>query len=147
MKKTILVLLMALVFATPCLAKEIETDEIFSLAGTEWRCIGVGVQIPPVKRTFIHLYDETVDFSERSIFTTSGNIGILQWVDTYLDFLVFSVAWDRDGQKHSTTHLFAVMQPAAGVGMFLSIEKSHRDQKGTILDIHTLVRCFNWYYD
>ena len=39
--------------------------------------------------------DDTVYFTERSVQTTSGNIGILDDVDTYLDFLVFSVAWGR----------------------------------------------------
>ena len=36
MKKTILVVLMAVMLTTPCLAQEIETDGIFSLEGTRW---------------------------------------------------------------------------------------------------------------
>ena len=36
MKKTILVVLMAVMIATPCLAQEVETDGIFSIEGTWW---------------------------------------------------------------------------------------------------------------
>ena len=129
LKRTILVALIAVMMTTPCFAQEEEMDEIFSIAGTEWRCIGVGLQIPPVNRPLIHLYDETVDFSERSVFTASENIGILQWVGSYLDFLVFSVAWDSQSDKTSISHLFMVMQPALGLGMFFEVTRSSRDPK------------------
>jgi len=36
MKKTILVVLMAVMVATPCLAQDIEPEGIFSIEGTAW---------------------------------------------------------------------------------------------------------------
>ena len=45
MKKTILAVLMALVFVTPCLAQEVETDGLFSIEGTRWRSCGISSSI------------------------------------------------------------------------------------------------------
>jgi hypothetical protein len=111
MKKTILVVLLAVMIATPCFAQEIETDGLFSLEGTEWRRIGVAIRtaIPPFR-----LIDDTVYFTDRSVQTTSGTIGILEDVDTYLDFLVFSVAWEA--RVFHTAMM--ILQPAIGVGVF-----------------------------
>jgi hypothetical protein len=47
MKKTILVVLMAVMAATPCLAQEVETDGIFSLHGTVWQALPIKLQILP----------------------------------------------------------------------------------------------------
>jgi len=111
---------MVVMFATPCLAQELETDGLFSIAGTTWRCIGVRIirfsflYLGSGSEPGIELYDETVSFTDRSVLTSSGNIGILQDVDTYLDFLVFSVAF------HSRLGTM-VLQPALGVGIFNSI--------------------------
>jgi hypothetical protein len=41
MKKTILVILMAIMTATPCLAQEIEPEGIFSIEGTAWEVHGI----------------------------------------------------------------------------------------------------------
>ena len=117
MKKSILVMLLVVIVATPCLAQEIEPDGLFSIAGTEWRRIGVKIIWRPsyTSEPFISLYDETVYFTDRSIETSTGNIGILQYAFPYLDFLVFSVAWSQ---------LFEIMvlQPTLGVGMFSFID-------------------------
>ena len=96
MKKTILLVLMVALLATPCFAQEVETDGLFSIEGTTWRRIGVAISIgdPP----FISLYDDTVSFTYQS-----GNI--------YHDFLVFSVASD-----HSLS--FMILQPTIGVGVY-----------------------------
>ena len=47
MKRTILVVLMIVLVATPCLAQEVETDGLFSLHGTVWEALPIGVQIFP----------------------------------------------------------------------------------------------------
>ena len=127
MKRTILVMLIKLI-ATPCFAQEIETDGLFSIEGTEWRCVGVEFKLLPFTNSppmSIELIDETVYFTERSIQTSSGNIGILQEMDTYLDFLVFSVAWGVSGINvfwHASDDVsFMVLQPTIGVGIFSSI--------------------------
>ena len=120
MKRTILVVLMVAMVATPCLAQEIETEGLFSIEGTTWKCIGVAIQIlePP----FISLYNETVIFEDRTVQTTSGNIGILQYGYPPLDFLVLSVAGavllDAAFRRDYAT---MVLQPTIGVGMFSSI--------------------------
>ena len=45
MKRTVLVVLMALVFATPCFAQEVEPDGLFSIEGTRWRTCGISATI------------------------------------------------------------------------------------------------------
>ena len=111
MKKTILVVLIGVMLTTPCFAQEIETDGLFSLEGTEWRRIGVAIQTatPPFR-----LIGDTVYFTDRSVQTSSGNIGILWDEDNYLDFLVFSVAWG--GSLFNEAMM--ILQPAIGVGVF-----------------------------
>ena len=47
MKRTILVVLAIVMVATPCLAQEIETDGLFSLHGTLWEALPVGIQLVP----------------------------------------------------------------------------------------------------
>ena len=39
MRKTILLVLMAIMIVTPCMAEEVEPDGIFSLHGTSWKAI------------------------------------------------------------------------------------------------------------
>ena len=47
MKKTILVVLMALMITTPCFAQEVEPEGFFSIEGTLWQALSMGVQILP----------------------------------------------------------------------------------------------------
>ena len=47
MKKTILAILTAVMVATPCFANEIEPEGIFSLHGTLWQALPIGLQIFP----------------------------------------------------------------------------------------------------
>ena len=125
MKRTILALLMVALAATPCFAQEIETDGIFSIFGTQWSCIGVSISCSLGCRP--SFFDETVWFTDRTIETSSGTIGILQYVDTYRDFLVLSVAWDGDrwlpdcnvGNAYYVEAAIYVMQPTVGIGTFL----------------------------
>ena len=111
MKKTILVVIMVVMIATPCLAQEIEPDGLFSLEGTEWRRIGVAIRtaIPPFRPI-----DDTVYFTDRTVQTTSGTIAIIWDVDNYLDFLVLSVAWGGSIYHRA----MMILQPAIGVGVF-----------------------------
>jgi len=116
MKKTILVVLMVVMIATPCFAQGVETDGLFSIVGTEWRCIGVAVYFG---FPFWDVLDYTVYFTERSVESSSRTIGILQNVDTYRDFLIFSVAWYRSfSRPQETDGSIMILQPALGVGTF-----------------------------
>ena len=47
MKKTILVVLMAVMVATPCFAQEVKPEGIFSIEGTLWQSLPTGVQLLP----------------------------------------------------------------------------------------------------
>ena len=46
MKNTILAVLMLLVITIPCFAQELETDEFFSLHGTQWEVTQIGANEP-----------------------------------------------------------------------------------------------------
>jgi hypothetical protein len=124
MKKIILLVVLVVVISIPCFAQEVETDGIFSIGGTAWKCRGLKVTWA---QPFIELYDETVYFTDKSVETTSGNIGILRDVDTYLDFLIFSVAWgeiSRWGDPwmyQYTMEGIMILQPAIGLGTFSSL--------------------------
>jgi hypothetical protein len=48
MKRTIIVVLMVVLVATPCLAQEVETDGLFSLDGTQWRGLPIGGYLLPI---------------------------------------------------------------------------------------------------
>ena len=45
MRKLILASLIAIMVATPCLAQEIETDGLFSIEGTMWKALPIGMGI------------------------------------------------------------------------------------------------------
>jgi hypothetical protein len=94
----------------------VEPDGLFSVAGTRWECIGIsfGPNQPIIPVDYI------VWFSERTVRTSSGKIGVLGDVRTYLDFLVFSVAW-RGANLFAPYPGFMILQPALGVGMFSSL--------------------------
>jgi len=47
MKKTILVVLIMIAVATPCFAQEVEPEGFFSIEGTLWQALSMGVQILP----------------------------------------------------------------------------------------------------
>ena len=47
MKKTILVIVIAVMVATPCFAQEVEPEGIFSIEGTRWQSLPTGVQLLP----------------------------------------------------------------------------------------------------
>ena len=62
MNKTILIVLVIAIVATPCFAQELDPDGIFSLHGTEWAFIGI-TSVPPifgVSENFIGFYNEKV---------------------------------------------------------------------------------------
>ena len=44
MKRKILVVLMAVMVATPCLAQEVEPDGLFSIEGTAWQVCRIGIR-------------------------------------------------------------------------------------------------------
>ena len=47
MKKTIMLVLMAVILATPCFAQDVEPEGIFSIEGTRWEALPMGVHISP----------------------------------------------------------------------------------------------------
>ena len=102
MKKTILLVILAVIVATPCLAQEIEPDGLFSIEGTEWRCIGLAFLN---KAPFIMPIDYTTSFSA---------------YDHY-DFLLFSFALGLIQVDRFAGRGPMILQPTIGVGVFTSV--------------------------
>jgi hypothetical protein len=63
MKKTILVILMVTLVATPCFAQEVEPDGAFSIDGTEWSCMFITTEPP-----FIGTGDSCIGFYEGKVY-------------------------------------------------------------------------------
>ena len=119
MKKSILVMLIAVLTATPCLAQEIEPEGIFSLHGTEWQALPIGVQILPFP--FVSpLFNSEFGFYGGKIYPT--------WVfnaSFYIDMLVCSIFWGVDipGFRSGGTYwYYGILQP---IGMGMVVEMTY----------------------
>ena len=126
MKRTILVVIMALVFATPCFAQEIETDGLFSIDGTKWRMCGIVLQTPEQPIVSFKC-DYELAFYHGSVFqclSTSRNCTEYP-NDRYIDTPVVSVAWHKcggcgfaSGKPHCNLHYqVGTIQPL-GLGLY-----------------------------
>lgn len=123
MKKIILLVLMAVMLATPCFAQEVETEGIFSLHGTEWHMLPIGLQILPFPWIF---YAPNYGFS---FGFHNGTVYPLRLGDYYyIDLLVFSIFGPRITlTTHIGTHIggpgqgfsyFGILQPI-GIGILV----------------------------
>jgi len=109
MKKIILVVLMAVMIATPCIAQEVEPEGMFSIEGTLWQALPIGLKI----------------FRLPGIWDTNG----LQFVfygDTgasYIDMLACSIFWavERGSLSIIRARYFGILQPL-GMGMVVKTD-------------------------
>jgi hypothetical protein len=118
MKKIILVVLMVVMVATPCFAQEIEPEGIFSLHGTKWQELPIGLQIFPPGR--YPTDEERYGFYRGTVYLTEFNYpGDISF---YIDLLVCSVFIFRPhygiGGGWRDTR-FGILQPG-GIGIMLT---------------------------
>ena len=109
MKKTILIALMVVLVATPCLAQEVEPDGLFSIENTKWWQVGIG------GGNLINL-----GFSGGDLYILESGRGFEECLlvegSTYLNLLAISFFYAL-GDEYT---FFGIMQPT-GIGMMFSI--------------------------
>jgi hypothetical protein len=115
MKKTIVVVLMIVGFATPCFAQEVEADGIFSIDGTLWNVFKIKIEIgilngkpylPPPE-----YYSDSMGFYQGTVHSCNEIECQLRNDMSYIDTLVVSIAYNnRDDDS------LYVMQPS-GIGI------------------------------
>lgn len=109
MKKTILIVLTIALFATPCLAQEVEPQGMLTIDGTVWQALPIGLKI----------------FRLPGIWDTNG----LQFVfygdtgSSYIDMLACSIFWAVEVGPFSyiTGRYFGILQPI-GIGMVVKTD-------------------------
>lgn len=122
MKKTILAVLMAVMIATPCLAQEVEPEGMFSIEGTLWETLPIGLQILPFP--FIWpMNDLQIGFYGGEVYLD----GSKRFVENsfYADMLVcsvFSGSYKNTsiGYVGSSVWYSGILQPV-GIGMVFGI--------------------------
>ena len=117
MKKPILVILMAIMIATPCLAQEIEPEGIFSIEGTLWSITSIGVSI---LLPFVGIVNSNLGFyqGEAYRYSTDGYASRMG-ESFYIDYPVVSIAFFSYGSC-GERYVLALMQPS-GFGVITSI--------------------------
>ena len=111
MKKTILILLIAVMLATPCFAQEVEPEGIFSLHGTVWQSLPMGVHILPFPPS-LESIDWEFGFYGGKAYNSVRTPGF------YIDMLVCSIFYLEDyhvGGGYFPLY-FGILQPI-GMGM------------------------------
>ena len=122
MKKTILVVLMAVMVATPCLAQEIETDGLFSIEGTLWGycvirfgIVNYGGWLP-----FIVPNCENMGFYQGTVYSCNqdGSCGKLthySYIDSPLVSIVYDEQWNIS--RSNIYVVYGILQPG-GFGVY-----------------------------
>ena len=121
MKKTIVVVLMIVGFATPCFAQEVEADGIFSIDGTLWNVFIVQIEIgvlngkpyfPPPE------YDSnSMGFYQGTVHSCNENECQLHNNMSYIDTPVVSIAYSNSiSYNNRDDDSLYVMQPS-GIGI------------------------------
>jgi hypothetical protein len=88
MNKIILVVLMAVMIASPCFAQEVEPEGIFSIEGTKWQALPIGLQMFPLP--WIWVTDNLeFGFYRGEIFT--GQHDSAMYYSFYIDMLACSI--------------------------------------------------------
>jgi hypothetical protein len=122
MKKTILVVLMALMIATPCFAQEVEPEGIFSIEGTLWQTLPTGVQILP-SPSLVSL-DWGLGFYKGEVYALGGYWRLDD--SLYIDMLVCSAFWARGGNSITAPSVMysGILQPT-GIGIVVEWQKTY----------------------
>jgi hypothetical protein len=112
MKKTILVILMAVMIATPCLAQEVEPEGLFSLNGTLWNICSIAFFPEPIMPPFVEIAcGEEMGFYQGKAYNSSLDSGY------YIDLGVVSIAYGMSIGGDTNRYILAIMQPAIGFGV------------------------------
>ena len=113
MKKAILVILMAVMTATPCLAQEIEPKGMFSLEETLWNVCRIGITINyKLKLEFYPLQCNTMGFYQGTVYWCDEN-ECFSTVMSYINSPVVSIAYEIQFAYFYDLH---IMQPTTGTG-------------------------------
>ena len=128
MKRSILVVLMAVLVTTPCFAQEVETDGLFSIEGTRWVHCGISfMTLPP----FIWPPPGcgSVGFYQDTVYSCSLNGEDCHKprnsTDSYIDSPVISIWHDIEFNNIADWYVkMAIMQPI-GLGI-VSITQFYR---------------------
>ena len=114
MKKTILVMLMAVMIATPCLAQEIEPEGIFSVHGTIWQqYLQITIlPIPSIHSTDFkrHFYGGRV-YDHDEVYTRGFYVDLLA-----VSFSFYFSPWGNE---------IGIMLPAIGRGISMEFALAH----------------------
>jgi hypothetical protein len=127
MKRTILAVMMAVMIATPCFSQEIEPDGLFSIEGTLWKALPIGVQIFPLPGIW-DTEDLQFGFFGGEVYPD------LEPDDSsfYIDMLAFSIfsttgCWistNQGGTGGFPTNYYGILQPS-GIGMVVEVFESY----------------------
>ena len=106
MKKTILVILIAVMISTPCLAQEVEPDGIFSLHGTVWQEY-LGITILPIPGPGFDPTGNERYFYGGRVYNSWGS-----YMGSYVDLLAFSFSFSY----YFLIYEIGIWFPAVGIG-------------------------------
>ena len=140
MKRIILVVIMALVFATPCFAQEIEPDGLFSLEGTMWRCcwiqVGIGCAgyyIPILCLPEVNRSCDNMAFYEGDVYGCNDDVTSCE-IDSYASYmdlpLVSTVTDVRIYSFPSGYYEFGVMLDPSELGVYTGFGWIRGSMKG-----------------
>ncbi|MCK5010301.1 MAG: hypothetical protein KAS98_07440 [Deltaproteobacteria bacterium] len=119
MKKAILVVLMVVMIATPCLAQEIEPEGILSIDGTLWQALPIGIQIFPLPQIW------TTNDLKFGIYGGKVYLYDLRRESSfYVDILglgVFYIEGTTAAGGHRRPSYFGLLQ-SIGIGMVVEIQ-------------------------
>jgi hypothetical protein len=117
MKKTILLVLMAVMLAMPCFAKEIVPEGMFSIDGTFWNTCSRGFSSePPFLYTDCEM--EIGFYQKRQYFCYGGDCAVDGFA-AYVNLGVVSIAlciFAYPTQMYGSS--LSILQPASGLGVY-----------------------------
>lgn len=125
MKRTILAVLMVTLIATPCFAQEVEPEGLFSIDGTEWRALPIGLLLFPIPLLPLPVLGEvTWGFYGGEVYPQPSDPATKSF---YIDMLVASIFRYEEmtsipGNVPFTETGFGIMQPI-GIGMMINYTK------------------------
>ena len=123
MKKTILVVLMLVMVATPCFTQEVEPDGLFSIEGTAWNVFMLKIEIgilngkpyfPPPE-----YYSDNMGFYQGTVYSCNENECLLRNGMSYIDALVVSIAYNNSiaYSKRDYDSLYLMQPSGIGIGV------------------------------
>ena len=127
MKKTVLVLLMTVMVATPCFAQEVEPERPFSIEGTVWKALPIGLQIFPVPGIW------NTDDLQFGFYGSTVYPGLEPDEDSFcINMLMFSIfstctpsiTTQQGGVGVYSTNYYGILQPI-GIGMVVRVHESY----------------------